>query len=431
VVINRKLYTHQEVGLIIKDVVQEIAERLGKIPSDSPEEKQKIMRQWATEMLPSVEAAVAEEVVRRHVQGVILSVWAGPPGSGKGTNIDAVGILGKVYAEVTSQGVARVLEEPYHSMLLKYSTDQTIISTGTKGMFNKPEGEYAELFNDLVPVVGKLVADGGFVPDDLVSVFVELMILYRLTQNYHKIQIDLWPRTIPQFSSFTSLIETITKEKGKVSREVVIIKVLRPESLRIIEGNLEISVSESIKIADKIREILESSWYKEEQKRTVLINDSLERFQEEKKSLAEFFLLIAKEFSSEIDKAILEELRNICDRLAFRFELIVSKSGTPRPDEFPLSVIRRLSVYTGETSPAFMGETAKHGTEKGYYVISSAATPEEVVSSLLETIAGKAREEKRWQEIKKIAGEIAVAIVNRKELIVDTLVQRVGGILSS
>lgn len=429
--VERRLYTGKEVGQIIKDVVKDIAVKLANSPSADKVEQETIMRQWALELLPVVEDAVAEEVIRRHVQGVTLSVWIGPPGSGKGTNIDTVNMLGKVYAEVTSQGVARVLEEPFNTMLLKFSVEETVINTGTKGMFNRPEGEYLELFGELVPIVGKLVSDGGFVPDDMVSVLVELMLLYRLTQNFHKIQIDLWPRTGPQFTAFSSLVKKIEEGKGKISREIVTIKVLKKQALQFVKENLPACAEKSIIIAERIKTVLKGPEYKETYEKTSAILDPKLRFAEEKKVLNQVFEQLKKEFLDEMSHVVVDELEVVCERMSFRFNLVLSQGQTPRPDEYPLSIIRRLSIYTGETSPVFLKMMASNIGKSGFYVVSSAGTPEEVIAEILETLAGKEGGDSRWQAIKKLAGEIAIDYVYRKELIVDTLVQRVGGILSS
>jgi len=426
-----KLYSSVEVGQIIVDTVHDIAGKMAADGVSTPEKKSLVMREWAEDLLPQVEDVVVEEVVRRQVQGITLSIWIGPPGSGKGTNIETVELLGKLYAEVVSQGGARLLDEPFHSLLLQFSVDRAAINTGTKGMFNRPDGEYVPLFSDLVPIIGKHVADGGFVPDDLVSVLVELMLLYRLTQNAHRIQIDLWPRTGPQFAMFSRLGQKIKQKSGKLTNEVVIIKVLDAASLQEVRTKpLEFAV-ESRNIAQSIKKEVESMWYVEAFEKGATIQDPQERFAIENTGLAKLFTVLEQKHTSDVCGIVLEELRTVCNRMAFRFNLIVRDNQIPRPDEYPLSIIRRLAVYTGETSPAFLEAVADSAGNSGYYVVSSAGTPEEVINDLLDTLAGVASANERWSKVKEFAGEIAVTLVHRKELIVGELLQRLGGIINS
>lgn len=427
--LEKKLHSREEVGQIIRVTVAEIVEKVSTIIDGNVQRQAAILKEIAEEMLPRVEAVVALEIAKRHVQGVTFSVWAGPPGSGKGTNIDTVSLLGTAYAEVVSQGGAEMLAEPFHSQLLQFSIAQTMVMTGTKGMFNKPEGEYEELFGPLVPVFGKMVADGGFVPDDAVSVLVELMILYRLVQNFHRIQIDLWPRTGPQFAMFERLVEAIRQEGGKVHNEIVVIKVVAGDSLEAVRANPLGVAQVSVQIADRIKQEVASDWYREALDHALVVTDPRKRFAMEDKSLERIFGLLGTAFDSIEGRVVLEELRTVCKRMSFRFMTMLDEGGEIRPDAYPLSVIRRLSVYTGETAPVFLRAVDQYGTKEGFCIVSSAGTPQEVIAEILETLAGKTSAEPCWVEMKKLAGEIAEAVVYRRKLIVSDLVKQVGGML--
>lgn len=429
--IEKRLYSNIEVGQIIKNAVADIVERMKGFASASGVEQSVIMREWADELLPMVNAVLAEQIVKRHVVGVTFSVWAGPPGSGKGTNIDTVNMLGKVYAEVVSQGWARQLPDPFHSKLLAFSVAQSDISTGNKGMFVKPEGEYLEFFGPLVPLIGQMVADGFFVPDDMVSVLVELMILLRLTQNSHKVQVDLWPRTGPQFDVFQKMVNEIRAAGGKVFLEIVTIKVLKPDSLNLVKNDLSASAEISRQVAKRLKEIPGMDWYMQIREESSVISNPKEKFGIEKKALDKTFEILGKEFDSPLGKVIIEELQTVCDRMEFRFTIVLEKGGIPRPDEYPLSTIRRLAVYAGDISPVFLDVSAKNEASEGYFVVSSAGTPEEVIAEILDALVQAKTDDVRWQKVKTLAGEIANAIVFKKELIVDELIERVGGIVNS
>ena len=390
-VLEQKLYTPVLVGQIIKEAIHELVENLGDYENAAVTQNETVMKKWASDLMPSVEAAVSEEVVRRHVQGVTFAVWAGPVGSGKGTNIDAVSMLGSLYAEVVSQGGAAVLPEPYHSKLLQFSIAQSMISTGTRGMFNRPAGEYVEMFSELQSVFSRQVADGGFVPNEVVSVLVELMILYRLTQNSHKIQIDLWPRTVAQFADFKKLVSAIRLVGGKVTQEVVNIRVLNNEDFAQVKVNPKECSEMSKQVGAKIYEVLQSDWYKEAITTGDAIEDPMQKFTEEEKALTKLFEILSAAFPSAMGKVVIDELLSVCGRMAFRFKTGLAKGDAIRPDAYPLSVMRRLYVYTSETSPAFLDAYIENGQSEGFYLMSSFATPQEVVADLLETLVGSIR----------------------------------------
>lgn len=429
--LEKKLYSSSEVGQIIKECVHDIVQKIGVNNEHSNDQELAIMSDWTNEMLPQIEQLIAEEIFRRHVQGVTFAVWSGPPGSGKGTNIETVNVLGKLYAEVASQGVAYTLSEPFHTMLLNFSVSQTTINTGTKGMFNRPEGEYAELFSEVGLIMESVVSDGGFVPDDIASVLVELMMLYRLTQNFHKIQVDLWPRTKGQFLKFANLLKVIREKGGKVATELVVIKVLDPENLALVKNNPQLYAQRSKEVALSIMSELETEWYKSAVQDSRGQMDQQVRFDTESIALSKVFEVLSQKHTSVEEKVVIEELKTVCDRMAFRFKTVVSAGLTPRPDEFPLSIIRRLSIYTSETSPAFLEAVAEKDPNIPVYIVSSAGTPPEVISEILETLARQGSSDARWVEFKKLAGEVAIDIVNRKKLIVEDLEKRVGGILAS
>ncbi len=429
--IEKKLYATKEVGQLIRDAVHELVQLVGGVGDSSIETHIAELRQWAGQLQPQIEAAVSEEVCRRHVQGVTFSVWSGPPGSGKGTNIDAVALIGKIYAEATSQGVADVLPEPYHKLLLNFSADQTVISTGTRGMFNKPEGEYIELFSELTPVVGRMVALGGFVPDVMVSILVELMVLYRLTQNSHKIQIDLWPRTKEQFEVFEHLVVALRASGAKVETELVSIKVLPTDMLEMIRNRPEEAVSASKLISRTISEQLNSSEYQSQLVETQKIEDIDLRYNAELETLQKLFVVLDTEHAGDIERSLVFELKTVCDRMAYRFKIVRERGIVPRPDEYPLSIFKRLAVFAGDTSPSFIELYARKDANLPVLLVSSAGTPQEVVSDLLQLLSRSTLEDRKWEEIKIIAGEIAADLVAKKEIIVDSLIARVGGILSS
>jgi adenylate kinase family enzyme len=231
--------------------------------------------------------------------------------------------------------------------------------------------------------------------------------------------------------AFDRLVQKIRANGGKVQEEVVTIKVLKKESMELVKQHLAESAKISKVIAAKINEYLKSEWYAALCNKAALVEDMKERYRVEKEGLTEVFSRLTGEYSDSLSLAVIEELKIVCDRMEFRFNLVVEKGGIPRPDEYPLSVIRRLAVYTGETAPVFLEQTAEKNAKKGYYVVSSAGTPQEVIAEILTTLAGAAEITDQWESILSLAGEIANSIVYKKELVVEELLKRVGGILES
>lgn len=422
--IEDKLYTKTEVFDLIQQVVAEVVALVGAHESELSSDKVTVLKQWAEEMYPQVCSVIAQEVSRRHVQGVTLAVWSGPPGSGKGTNIAALQLFGKIYAEVVSQGGASQLPLAAHERILEMSLSQGMINTGTKGMFNMSEGEYKELFAPLAPIISGHVTKGGFVSDSMVSVFVGMMVWYRLTQGYHKIQIDLWPRTVRQLADYRVLVSAVQRAQGKIFEEFVNLKVLSVDEVFYIREHLNAAIEQSKVIASAIRAVQLQQYQGD-------LVDVASRFKFEQSQLQLLMKDLKKRFSDQLSMLIIKELETVCDRMAFRFGKTLEKGELPRSDEFPLTVVRRLAIYTAETSPAFLLALANK-SEKSVLVVSANEGPAVVVANILDSLLKDSVEnDSRWEKIKEIVGELAIKIVHKEEIIVDTYVERVGGILNS
>jgi hypothetical protein len=429
--IIQKLYTVDEVKTIIVDTVGQLVSIYKAADSVDLVGKVTKMKQWADSMYPAVQGAVVEEVVRRHVQGVTFAIWAGPPGSGKGTNIETVQWLGRVYAEVVSQGGAAQLPEFVHKTLLGLSLSQGSISTGTRGMFNLPEGEYAELFGDLGEVIAEHVAKGNFVGDSIVSLLVSLMVLLRLVQGYHRIQIDLWPRTVSQFRAYKSLVSMLQRAGAKIEQEIVSIKVLPDTDVALLMSEPLEAAKKSIELGHFLEAVMNESWYQESVVQLSQVADVKARFAQEGVLLQKVMEIMKQSCTDTISASLVRELAVVVERMTFRFNKALETGSVPRTDEYPLSLMKRLSIYTIETSTAFLFAAADTQDGVPVHIISSFSTPEVVIGTVLDKLVGQNVDDSRWGELKKVAGEIAVDLVNRKTPIVEPLLQRVGGILNS
>lgn len=427
-IIAREL-TQNEVKLLIKNKVTEL---LREVVGLHNAELISAMKKWAQKNISEVETDIIAEIRHRHVQGVTFAVWAGPPGAGKGTNIATLGYISRAYAEYSSQGNANILPEPQHSFLLRHSLSQASINTGTGGMFNMPVGEYEELFGPLKELIGEHVASGGFVADNIVSLMVEMMILLRLSQGYHRIQIDLWPRTGSQFRAYQRFINKLLAAECKISQELVSLRVLPDADLEEIKKAPEIASAESYRIGEFLHGVVESEEYKEHKMRAVAMTSSLQaRYDFEKEYFDSILQQVEKTCDSPVSKALFVELATVSGRMAFRFAKAIEVGEKPRVDEFPMSLLRRLSIYLKETSPEYLRAAA--GIERGFDVAiaSTMGTPDFVIERLLDALVGEESLSPQWIEFKSLAGKIANELVNRKEPIAEELQEAIGGILSS
>lgn len=429
-IVENKLYSPKEVKELIISVVEDLYQTIKKLPENDNILMDTKIKQWSTELLPSIEQAVAKEVVTRHVQGVTFSIWAGPPGAGKGTNIDTMKIIGDLYTEIISQGGEARFEEPLHQRLLNLSVDSGEIKVGTGGIFNVPAGEYIELFSKLTPMVGEMVSRGIFPGDDMVSPIVELMLLFRLSQNCHRIQIDLWPRTFGQFAGYSALVKAIKQAGGKLNQEIVNIRVLNNEDVKVISENLASYRDKSIVIGDKLKELSSTVEYNDNVNKGMVIGDAMARYEFEKTMLDKVLQELKESYKSVESEIICKELNTICDRMEFRFKLELEKSGESRKDAFPLSWVKRLMIYTLETSPAFLNAAAESGDSVDIVLTSSFYTPEVVIGEVMEKLIGTTTD-RRWEKVKIFAGEIANKLVSKKELIVSDNLKTLEGILRS
>lgn len=430
--ITKKVYSAPEAKELLLQAVDEIVSLLGEDSYNNPELITERLTGWASALSGPLYDAIGYEIAHRHVQGIMIDVWVGPPGSGKGTNIDTLELLGKAYAEVVSQGGARQLQEPMHTNLLNRSLDRTVIVTGTGGMFNKPTGEYVELFGKLVAVIGPYVASGGFVPDAMVSVLTYLLLLYRLTQNYQAIQIDLVPRTRQQFVEYQRLLAAVTKQGGKITSSIVILAALPDHILEKVTRSVSQYNSDAIEIGKLFAKQMNAEWY------LALLDglkngperSSLQRFEAENVLLRQLFEKVTDEAKTlQFGAEIIQELETVVSRMEYRFHQELEEGKDLRPDAFPTSIVKRLLVYVTVTAPTFYQESMNNNREITFYVVSTAGTPEEVAQGLFEKVLGNSDTDEVWKQVKVYAGKVASALVYGKRPLVDDCVRAVGGIL--
>jgi hypothetical protein len=154
-----------------------------------------------------------------------------------------------------------------------------------------------------------------------------------------------------------------------------------------------------------------------------------DRFIFESECIREIMTMLEERFEDEIGAVVVRELREIVGRMAFRFRKTVEAGNQPRPDEYPLSVVRRLCVYTSDTAPAFY--KAMLDSIADVQLASSFESPAMVIDQLLEKLISKNLQDTGWTKIKAVAERVATDIVNRNQYVVADLVKTVGGYTKS
>jgi hypothetical protein len=203
-----------------------------------------LMDRWAATYRRESIGLVKEMLNIMQMPNLRLGVWSGPQGAGKGTNINAISRTADRFKQLINEKYQQVPEElqKFYSFLASFAGDAGEIITGTKGMFNGPEGEYAILFADMKDLAGVIAADGRMVGDDFTSLFTQLMLALRIAQGKTSIQIDLWPRSADQQMHFDELVAElqtmeIDSQPVTVNEEFLDLRLMQKDTVEQVKHN--------------------------------------------------------------------------------------------------------------------------------------------------------------------------------------------------
>jgi len=427
--LEAKLYSESELLSFIKEAVAELETLVSSAGAGINGSKSTVVDQWSSELLPSIERAVAEEVYRRHPQGITFSVWSGPPSSGKGTNLRVLDIAARMYREYAVQGFAPRFEDKIHQRLLDQVMSAGTIITGSGGIFNANSGEYMELFSQVSSIVAAIFASGGFIGDSTVNPLVLLMVLLRLVQNHHRIQIDLWPRTMSQFDTYRHFVAVVRSKGGKVVEDFVNIRIVEQDILEKMNIHPKEYYIESLRLGSDISDFrANNSKYKKLLSFTKSEADYKKRFKEEKAVVSDLWVILRKSSKdNNVREDLIKEMENAIGRMEYRLNEALAKGAPTRVDGYPLSWIKRLEVYAKETSPAFLRAHWDTEDDIDIGLISTYYSPAEVAARMLDEVIGKS-DDLRWIEFKKMVGQIAESVVKGDSPIESKLIETLRGI---
>lgn len=307
----------------------------------------------SSSFLKTVENAIAR---LSNETPIILAVWAGPPGVGKGTNIQAI-------LESCEKHINDSSENEWQAFTSLLTSKTSTIKTGTGGIFNFPQNEYAEVFENLIKLVQEISSRGELVPDAIVSFAVELMILIRILSGSKRIMIDIWPRTVGQLNTLAQLLEVAKN----IQTEFLLIHLLREEEITNLNS---VSGEESLKMLTSAVTEIESMLPR--------IN-IIENYQTQRIQLVKLLDDLPK------NNYYIEEAVECMDRIANRVQNDIELQKEIRVDDYPSVQLKRFMEYLNKTAKLFL--ESRKVTE--VIDISGAHTPEAVVENILKILASK------------------------------------------
>lgn len=411
-------------GLV--DVINKLLE--GQTLTDAA--RGELMRQfidsWATTQLSFVHEFVGKLAKKLSVKNLRLSAWSGPQGTGKGTNIQA--ITSTVNTIVGAVGEASVdLPADMSSFMSKFSGNTSEVITGTGGMFNKPDGEYKEIFAQMGELGGAVARTGRLVGDEFTSIFTELMIGLRMAAGANTIQVDLWPRSTKQMEYSEELIEVLNGNGTSCAIEMLDLRLVSPEVVERIKANRPEYIAASSKLAGDVKKLMAAESFTNANAESIKL-----KADEKLKDAYNLEAAAVKELLKNLQKAeganqayqdMFSELQTSITRMDQRYRKAEMQNKEPRLDEMPMTALTRLVSYFGNTAPAQM-------KSEQVAILSTLDTPENVVVHIFNVLIEQGNVDKTELQNKTIIEKlnetirlVAATLVSQGRLDSDNLVQ--------
>jgi adenylate kinase family enzyme len=385
----------------------------------------KTMARWAEQEIPAMEDLIVSAALsiaeKDTTFGVTFAVWSGPPGTGKGTNIEAITIASKLLAEAYETSGRHIPDTIVP--LIKSNTDKRAsIITGTGGIMRDQRHEYKDIFGSVPSLVSDLVRRGDLVGDMFMTYCVLIMVLVRITQGARKIQFDLWPRTLAQLTMYDRLIVKLRVSGIDVYTEMINLRLLTQQEITAMKENILEYAARSEQIGKlKLQKMKEQGFVDEVNKMRAMDfqKDHVVMYEMSKQIVDKLISQVKEEMQTEEEvaaRAIMAEYDRALERSAFRFGKAIEKKEIPRDDELPHSQLNRLRIFEMDTSPSVMRASLDHQI----HFISSFQSPAKVVEDILDGSISKIEDgefrtsfPEVWSTFLTVTGEIADAVVHR------------------
>ncbi|WKZ30643.1 MAG: hypothetical protein QY314_02620 [Candidatus Dojkabacteria bacterium] len=386
----------------------------------------KDMESWAEQEIPAMEDLIvtaAHAMAAKDPQfALTFAVWSGPPGTGKGTNIDSITIASKLLLDAYSESEKQV-PETILPVLKSHTDKRASIITGTGGIMRDQRGEYKDIFGKVPALVAELVRRGDLVGDMFMTYCVLIMILVRVTQGARKIQFDLWPRTLAQLTMYDRLIVKLRVRGVDIYTEMINLRLLTQQEITAMKENILQYAARSEQIGKlKLQKMLEP-WFKDEINKIRVMSfeaEHVKMYEMSKEVVDKLVSQVKEEMQTDDDPAarvIMAEYDRAIERSVYRFGKAVEKKELPRDDELPHSQLNRLRIFEMDTSPSVLRASLDHNIN----FISSFQSPAKVVEDILNASIDKIEKgafryefADIWNTFLTVTGEIADAVVQRQ-----------------
>ncbi len=391
--------------------------------------KKELMDGWAEITRPYSRELVLRMAEIMKFENVGFAAWAGPQGTGKGTNIKAMSLVSKSLAQANLGQVE--VPEWLANFTGNYTGQSSEIITGTGGIFNQPEELYAELFSGLNHLSGELVRGGELVEDEFVCVFTELMIALRFAEGSNRIQFDLWPRTAVQELHFNELAEALENRGVKVGKEILDLRLLTPAQIETIKSDKQRYAEASGILGSILKKSIKTAEFRQRLHQ----ESGIEMLDDDQQIRIEFLMdLYDKDMSAvqyafesaksdpkligfeDCTEVLLGELQESFSRMRSRYAKTIDAGRRPRGDEVPDSGLNRVGSYARDTGPFML-------TSPQADFVSSLQEPEDVIRDIITKLLPNIQVEDEFMSVfLERAGEIANQLVYHPEVSEETLI---------
>jgi len=381
-------------------------------------EKSAYFEEIAGENMSQLDDMIVNALLKRPVEDreIVFSVTAGAPGTGKGTNINAINETFRLLAHTAKEN-NKPLPRLLANMVESYTGKALSIVTGTGGMTNMPAGEYEELFGEFAKQLKEIVSAGGFVGNRMMSFAVKLMLLLRIAEGARKIQFDLWPRTVEQFDHFSELVQKLRMNGITIITDIVMLRLLTNSEITASLENKSEYVAVAGNVGQTIREKLKGEAYKPKIERVLQEENFSQKVEELLSIVGKIMAEVKQQYVDNPAQLVILELERALERMTYRLKKTLEVGETPRVDELPHTQLNRFTVFFGDTGPAFVQATDKVDIT----MVSSYQSPSVVVKDILRFGALKiedgaimTEEKELWNTIEEIGAEIAEKIVKKQ-----------------
>ncbi len=323
---------------------------------------------WAEKALPTVEYGVEAAAVGMEYDKVTFFVPKGMQGGGKDLLIKG---LKRASSLMLAENEAENMSESLGRLASSFGGKVGTITTGTDGIFNKPKGDYDDIYRRTSQITKPYSPSKGvLVPDAITSVFTELTIQRNFYEGFPTNIVNSWPRSEGQDIHAGNLIARLGKQGIDARLEMISLKLVDRATASHMRGNRIIYARASEALGSFLMEWLDetSGQMKELDpiKQNELINGKLND-------------IVGTASAAKPMSNLVKEIKLSTKRVSGR----VLESSKARRDDIDLeALLRRQASYLKDTAP---GEFKNPKVR----LIAADQSPEEVICDVIKCMVGE------------------------------------------